>query len=76
MDFLTDTLGYPAANTLVPVLLFILLSPGYMLTVTPSGLIPNVQVNFPPRLDSTLLFHALVFFGIFHLLRTNFPQFY
>lgn len=53
------------ANVLVPVLLFILLSPGVLLSLPPgSGHL--VQV----------LTHAVVFGAVYLGLRTVFPQFY
>lgn len=71
MDKFSQFLGYPAANLVVPVLLFIVLSPGFLLTLAPKSLQFTV-----PKLDVTLLIHALVFAVVFFLLRKSFPQFY
>jgi hypothetical protein len=60
-------------NILIPVLLFILLAPGFILTIPPQskGLIASGQSNL-----SSVLVHAVVFALIYFLLRKYFPQYY
>lgn len=53
------------ANVIVPVVLFVLLSPGILLSLPP-GQSHLVQV----------LTHAVVFGAVYFGLRTAFPQFY
>jgi hypothetical protein len=52
-------------NVIVPVILFILLSPGFLLALPPGGSAMTV-----------LLTHAVVFGLVYYGLRTYFPQFY
>ena len=52
-------------NVIVPVLLFILLSPGVLLSLPPGG----------SKLTVTLT-HAVVFGLVYALLRRTFPQYY
>ena len=52
-------------NVIIPVLLFVLLSPGVLLSL-PAGSSRFVQV----------LTHAVVFGVVYTLLRTTFPQYY
>lgn len=53
------------ANILVPVILFILLTPGVLLSLPPGS----------SRLVQTLT-HAVVFGAVYYGLRSFFPQFY
>jgi hypothetical protein len=53
------------ANILVPVILFIVLSPGFLLRLPPGA--SNTVVT---------LTHAAVFAGIYYFLRRTFPQYY
>jgi phosphotransferase system glucose/maltose/N-acetylglucosamine-specific IIC component len=60
-------------NILVPVILFIILSPGLLLTIPPlsNGLLKSGQTSVP-----SVLVHAVVFALIYHVLRTKFAQYY
>ena len=61
------------ADVLVPVLLFILLSPGVLLTLPP--LKKGVFMSNETCLTSVLV-HALVFAGVYMGLRSTFPKYY
>lgn len=52
-------------NVIIPVLLFVLLSPGVLLSLPP-GAAPLTQV----------LTHAAVFAAVYYGLRVTFPQYY
>jgi phosphotransferase system glucose/maltose/N-acetylglucosamine-specific IIC component len=60
-------------NILVPVLLFIILSPGLLLTIPPlsGGLLKSGQTSVP-----SVMVHAVVFALVYHLLRKQFAQYY
>lgn len=58
---------------IVPALLFLVLSPGMLLTLPPGSKGPFMSGQ--TSLVSVLV-HAVVFAVVFALLRTNFPQFY
>lgn len=62
------------SDLLVPTLLFVLLSPGLLLTIPGS----NGMVNFASGATSipAVIVHAIVFAVVFALLRSQFPQFY
>ena len=62
------------ANMLVPVLLFILLSPGLLVTLGGEG----QMVKFMPNMAmlKTVGIHAAVFLVLYGLLRTLFAQYY
>lgn len=62
------------ANILVPVLLFILLSPGFLVTISTATLGLSRFIAATPT--TTLLVHAVVFALVYYLLRKYFPQFY
>lgn len=53
------------ANIIVPVILFILLSPGVLLSI-PAGATHITKV----------LVHAAVFAAVYYFLRNTFPQYY
>lgn len=60
------------ADLIVPAVLFILLSPGMLLTLPPKGgLIMSRQTSIP-----SIAVHTLVFVAVFGLLRKQFPQVY
>jgi hypothetical protein len=60
-------------NILVPTLLFIILSPGLLLTIPPQdkGLFMSGQTSV-----TSILVHAVVFAILFYALRTFFSQYY
>jgi hypothetical protein len=60
-------------NILVPALLFVLLSPGLLLTLppTPKGVWMSRETSIP-----SILVHALVFALVYFLLRKYFAQYY
>jgi len=60
-------------NILVPVVLFIILSPGFLLTIPPSsnGLFRSNQTSI-----SSIFVHAIVFALIYSYLRKQFSQYY
>ena len=60
-------------DLLVTTTLFLALSPGLLLTIPPGsgGLLRSGQTSLPAA-----LVHAIVFAGVFALLRRQFPQFY
>ena len=66
-------LGPKPMNVIVPVLLFILLSPGLFLTLPP--LDRGVWMSRQTSVVSVLV-HAAVFLVIYALLRKQFAQFY
>ena len=68
-----DFLGPKPMNVIVPVLLFILLSPGLFLTLPP--LDGGVWMSRETSVVSVLV-HAAVFLVIYALLRKQFAQFY
>ena len=53
------------ANIVVPVILFILLSPGVVLSLPAGG-----------TLRTKVLTHAAVFAAVYYFLRKTFPQYY
>ena len=61
------------ANILVPVILFILLSPGVLLTLPPlsKGIFMSGQTSI-----TAVIVHAVVFALVYGLLRKVFPQYY
>lgn len=61
------------ADVLVPILLYIALTPGVLLTIPPGsrGLFMSGQTSTP-----AVAVHTLVFAIIFSLLRSKFPQYY
>jgi hypothetical protein len=61
------------ANILVPVILFILLSPGVLLTLPPlsKGIFMSGQTSIP-----AVLVHGVVFAVVYAILRRVFPQYY
>jgi hypothetical protein len=61
------------ADLLVPVILFVLLSPGVLLTLPP--LKKGVFMSHETSLTSVLV-HAIVFAGVYMGLRKTFPQYY
>jgi hypothetical protein len=61
------------ADVLVPVLLFVLLSPGVLLTLPP--LRKGVFMSHETSLTSVLV-HALVFAVVYMGLRKTFPKYY
>ena len=63
------------ANILVPTLLFILLTPGFLFTI-PTGFLGNLARVFGSVSTMTVLLHALLFAFIYYLLRQWFPQYY
>lgn len=60
------------ADLLVPALLFILLSPGVLLTLPPKGGIWMTRTTSVPA----IAVHTVVFMVAFALLRQKFPQYY
>lgn len=60
-------------DLLVPTILFIMLSPGMLLTIPPGsgGLLRSGQTSL-----NSMLVHTIVFAIVYALLRANFPQFY
>ncbi len=66
-------LNLQPADLLVPTLLFVLLSPGMVVTLPPGkgGLFSSGHTSL-----EAILSHTLVFAVIFALLRKTFPQFY
>ncbi len=68
-----EFLGAKPKNVIVPVLLFIILSPGLFLTLPPlSG---GVWMSRETSVVSVLV-HAAVFLFVYALLRKQFAQFY
>jgi len=61
------------ANILVPVILFILLSPGVLLTLPPlsKGIFMSGQTSI-----TAVLVHGVVFGVVYAILRRVFPQYY
>jgi hypothetical protein len=61
------------ADVLVPIMLYIALTPGVLLTIPPGsrGLFMSGQTSTP-----AVAVHTLVFAIIFSLLRSKFPQYY
>jgi hypothetical protein len=61
------------ANIIVPVILFILLSPGVLLTLPPlsKGIYMSGQTSI-----TAVIVHAIVFALVYMLLRKVFPQYY
>lgn len=60
-------------DLLVPTILFVMLSPGMLLTIPPGsgGLLTSGQTSL-----NSMLVHTIVFAIVYALLRANFPQFY
>ena len=71
--FLSNRMSSIDLNILIPVLLFIVLSPGLLLTLPPlsKGLWCSFQTSF-----AAILVHALVFGGVYWGLRKTFPAYY
>lgn len=61
------------ANVLVPVVLFVLLSPGLLLTLPPVG---SKIVMSGLTSPTAVIVHAVVFGLVYFLLRRTFPQYY
>ena len=61
------------ANLFVPVILFILLSPGMLLTL-PAGR-KGVYMTRETSVSAVLV-HAVVFLGVYYALRTCFAKYY
>jgi len=61
------------ASIIVPVILFVLLSPGVLLTLPPlsKGVFMSGQTS-----TVAVLVHAVVFGIVYFLLRRTFPQYY
>ena len=61
------------ANILVPVILFVLLSPGVLLTLPPlsKGVFRSGQTSL-----TAVVVHAVVFAVVYALLRRTFPKYY
>lgn len=74
MDFLQTCFGDKPANVIIPALLFILLSPGLLLTLPPVTKDQYFMSNETSW--QSVLVHALVFIIIYCVLRKVFPQFY
>ena len=68
-----EFLGPKPMNVIVPVVLFILLSPGLLLTIPPldKGYIMSGQMSW-----QSVLVHAVVFFLVYLGLRNLFPDYY
>lgn len=62
--------SFTKADLVVPALLFILLSPGVLVTIPP-GSIMSGTTSMP-----AVAVHTLVFALVFGLLRSSFPQYY
>ena len=60
-------------NIIIPVILFILLSPGLLLNIPP---VDNVYLVSGKTSVSSIIVHAVVFALVYFLLRKNFPQYY
>ena len=60
-------------NVIVPVVLFVLLSPGLLLTLPP---LSNGVFNSGQTSVIAILVHAVVFGIVYTALRTYFPQYY
>ena len=65
--------GIMDLNVVVPVVLFVLLSPGLLLTIPPlsRGLLTSGQTSV-----MAVLVHAVVFALVYSFLRRTFPQYY
>ena len=65
--------GNKPANVLVPVLLFIVLSPGLFLTIPPmdGGVFRSGQTSW-----QSVIVHAIIFALIYVFLRNMYPQYY
>ena len=61
------------ANLIVPVILFILLSPGLLVTLPPES--KGYYMSRQTSLRAVLV-HALVFLGVYYGLRTCFAKYY
>jgi hypothetical protein len=61
------------ANLFVPVLLFILLSPGVLLTLPPGN--KGVYMSRQTSLKAVAV-HAVVFLAVYYALRTCFKKYY
>jgi hypothetical protein len=68
-----NILGPRPLNVIVPVLLFILLSPGVLLTLPPlnGGIWMSRQTSI-----ASVLLHALVFLIVYAFLRKQFAKYY
>lgn len=73
MDFIKTCFGDKPANVIVPVLLFILLSPGLLLTIPPvsKGVFRSGETSLP-----SVMVHALVFMIVYCILRKVFADRY
>jgi hypothetical protein len=60
-------------NIVVPVILFVLLSPGVLLTIPPlsRGLLMSGQTS-----TTAVIVHAVVFALVYSFLRSTFPKYY
>ena len=60
-------------NVIVPVILFVLLSPGLLLTIPPlsRGLLMSGETS-----ALAIIVHAVVFAIVYSFLRKTFPQYY
>ncbi len=60
-------------NVIVPVILFVLLSPGLLLTIPPlsRGLLMSGETS-----TLAIIVHAVVFAIVYSFLRKTFPQYY
>lgn len=60
-------------NVIVPVILFVILSPGLLLTLPPmsKGVLMSGQTS-----AVAIAVHALVFYILYSFLRKTFPQYY
>ena len=68
--YLAHSKSYMDANVLVPTLLFILLSPGLILTFPPGAYMTGKTST------AAVFAHAVVFALAYYLLRKWFPQYY
>ena len=71
---LTNILGPKPLNVLIPALLFVLLTPRFLVALN-DGFVPmfNPMMTAAP---SVVLLHAAVFAAAYALLRRTFPEFY
>jgi len=60
-------------NVIVPIILFVLLSPGLLLTLPPMS---NGVFNSGQTSVTSILVHAVVFGVVYAGLRAYFPQYY
>lgn len=67
-----EYLGDKPLNVLIPAALFVLLTPGVLLTVTGLSM-PYFDLQMPSQ---SVLIHGLVFIALYAYLRKSFPQYY